>query len=74
MSSRIADRPETYSFQGTLRAVVLENPYTAIPLPEELFQGPFDQRWRLTGELYGPVWIGATLARLYDSGVPFSML
>jgi hypothetical protein len=66
--------PNTYQYQGTLRAIVLENPHARVSFPEALFRGPFDQRWRAFGDLYGPHWIGSTLRELYAEEVPFHML
>jgi len=69
--------PNTQQFAGTVRVMVLENPHTpaARRFPEDLFRGPFDQRWSAySEELYGPVWVGSTLQSLYDDGVPFQML
>jgi hypothetical protein len=61
-------------FCGTIRVVVIENRYARIPFPEELFRGPFDQRWGWQENLYGPIWIGCELERLALDGVPFYML
>jgi hypothetical protein len=66
--------PSTYQYQGTLRAIVLENPHARVSFPEDLFRGPFDQRWRAFGDLYGPQWIGSTLRELFAADVPFHML
>jgi hypothetical protein len=69
--------PNAHQFAGTVRVIVLENPHTpaARRFPEDLFRGPFDQRWSAHNEeLYGPVWMGSTLQSLYDDGVPFQML
>ena len=49
-------------------------PVRANSIPEDLFRGPFDQRWGWKDDLCGPVWIGAELEALYQSGVPFHML
>jgi hypothetical protein len=65
--------PRTIRFEGTVRAIVLENPHGSL-FPEDLFRGPFDQRWKATGDFYGPVWIGSTLESLYGEGTPFHML
>jgi hypothetical protein len=61
-------------YAGTVRVAVIENRYARIPFPEDLFRGPFDQRWGWNDDLCGPVWIGAELEALYQSGVPFHML
>lgn len=40
---------ETSEYQGqvesVIRAVVVENPFARNPLPENVFSGPFDERW-----------------------------
>jgi hypothetical protein len=65
---------EKRRFEGTVRVIVIENRYGRIPFPQELFRGPFDQRWGWQGDLCGPVWLGSTLDDLYGQGVPFHML
>lgn len=77
LAEQHATLPYTKQFVGTVRVIVLENPYTpaARRFPEDLFRGPFDQRWgAYNDDLYGPVWIGSTLEALYGDGVPFQML
>lgn len=61
-------------FAGTVRAIAIENRHARFPFPEELFRGPFDQRWDWKGEWCGPVWVGETLDKLYGEGVPFHLL
>jgi hypothetical protein len=61
-------------FGGTIRVVVIENRHARIPFPEDLFRGPFDQRWGWQDGLCGPIWIGSELERLASDGVPFYML
>jgi hypothetical protein len=65
---------ESVRFPGTVRVIVAENRHARIPFPEDLFRGPFDQRWAWQDDWCGPMWIGATLEALYDDGVPFYML
>jgi hypothetical protein len=65
---------ESRRYSGTIRVVVIENPFATIPFPDDLFRGPFDQRWGWNGEWCGPVWIGSTLESLSNDGVPFYML
>jgi hypothetical protein len=78
LSAQHEHLPDTFQFQGTVRAIVLENPHGEPAFPDDLFRRPFDQRWKESpdGELYGlgPVWIGSTLEALYADGVPFHML
>jgi hypothetical protein len=66
--------PHSVRHEGTIRAIVLENPYARATFPPEFFRGPFDQRWSAHGEGYGPVWIGDTLGELQADGTPFHML
>jgi hypothetical protein len=63
-----------YSYQGTIRAIVLENPYARIPFPTDLFAGPFDQRWRMQSGWFTLAFIGSELERLKSDGVPFIYL
>jgi hypothetical protein len=60
----------------TIRCVVLENPHARIPCPENLFRGPFDQRWGNIGSDYTLLWIGSGLEalRLRPQPVPFTYL
>jgi len=64
------DRPR-YSFEGTLRAIVLDNPNAKIRLPLVFFDGPFDQRWWLEQQGYSAYRLGAELERLRADDVPF---
>ena len=62
-------------FAGTIRVIVIENCHRRIPFPEDLFRGPFDQRWGWKDGWCGPVWIGDKLRELYEQeGGPFYML
>jgi hypothetical protein len=61
-------------YAGTVRVIVIENRYARVPFPEDLFRGPFDQRWGWKDGWCGPVWIGSTLESLATEGVPFHML
>jgi hypothetical protein len=61
-------------YAGTVRVAVIENRHARIPFPEDLFRGPFDQRWGWNDDLCGPVWIGTELEELYQGGVPFYLL
>lgn len=62
------------SYQGTIRVVVLENPYAVIAFPSDLFIGPFDQHWRLESRCFQPYFMGSELRRLKSEGVPFIYL
>jgi len=66
--------PSRFSYEGTIRVIAIENPYARIPLPTELFVGPFDQRWRMEAGLLGVAFIGSELERLRRDGVPFIYL
>jgi hypothetical protein len=63
-----------YLYQGTIRTVVLENPYARMPFPPDLFMGPFDQRWHQESGHFRPCFMGSELTRLKQSGVPFVYL
>jgi hypothetical protein len=43
---------------------VYENPDSRVPLPESLFRGPFDQRWRKNGDHICSVYLGEELQRI----------
>lgn len=47
-----------------IRVAVYENPFRRIPLPEEVFCGPFDERWRKDGDLILPIYFGEELRRI----------
>ena len=66
--------PTRFSYEGTIRVIAIENPYARIPLPTELFVGPFDQRWRMDAGRLGVAFIGSELERLRQDGVPFIYL
>lgn len=68
------ERPVTYSFEDTIRTIVLENPHAAVPFPAELFTGPFDQKWRTESDWFSLAFLGSELARLKSDGVPFIYL
>jgi hypothetical protein len=61
-------------YQGTIRTVVLENPYARMPFPPDLFMGPFDQRWHQESGHFRVCFMGSELMRLKQSGVPFAYL
>lgn len=69
-----ADHPVTYSYEGTIRTIVLENPYAKIAFPPDLFAGPFDQRWRMQSGWFSLSFMGTKLEELKRNGVPFSYL
>jgi hypothetical protein len=68
-----SDQPATYSYEGTIRTLVLENPYARKAFPPDLF-GPFDQRWRMQSGWFSLAFMGAELAGLKRNGVPFIYL
>ena len=47
-----------------LKAIVFENPHARKPLPRDIFVGPFDERWGLSGDYIAPVHTGSELAKL----------
>jgi hypothetical protein len=48
---------ESVRFPGTVRVIVVENRHARVPFPEDLFHGPFDQRWGWHDDWCGPMWI-----------------
>ena len=58
-----------------LRTMVYENPYAAVPLPRDLFNGTYDERWGpLDGEpLIGRIFAGPELVRLEESERQFDL-
>ncbi len=46
---------KAYSCLRVPRVVVVENPFARIPLPEDLFKGTFDERWRWIEEQDGKI-------------------
>ena len=66
----------SYAYEGTIRTVILENPYARIAFPNDLFAGPFDQRWRMSRETgwFGLAFMGSELERIKRDGVPFIYL
>lgn len=71
LSPRISPR---YSFEGTIRSVVTENPHARVAFPPNLLMGPFDQRWRMRNGWFTVVELGSELRRLQSSGIPFACL
>jgi len=71
------DAEKKIEFEDSVRAVILENPYARIPLPQNGLPGPFDQRWGVNGSgWYTLVSIGTELERLRnrERPVPFLLL
>jgi len=70
------DGTANYSYEGTIRTVVLENPYARVPFPHHLFVSPFDQRWSMNKETgwFRLAFMGSELERLKRDGVPFIYL
>ena len=64
----------SHSYQGTIRTVVVENPYARIAFPSDLFAGPFSERWRMQSGWFRLAFIGSELERLKSDGVPFIYL
>ena len=58
-----------------LRTMVYENPYAAVPLPRDIFDGPYDERWGpLEDEpLIGRVFTGQELVKLEESERQFDL-
>jgi hypothetical protein len=70
------DGTANYSYEGTIRTVVLENPYARVPFPNDLFVGAFDQRWHMNKESgwFRLAFMGSELEHLQRGGVPFIYL
>lgn len=72
LCQRISERGgPRYSYEGTVRVIVLENPYARIPFPPDLLVGPFDQHWRLQSGRFRLASMGCELERLKRDKVPF---
>lgn len=69
-----SEQSPSLSYEGTIRALVLENPYARVSFPADLFTGPFDQRWRMEGGTLCLAALGSELTQLKDSGIPFVFL
>jgi hypothetical protein len=69
-----SEQKATLSYEGTIRALILENPYARVPFPVDLLVGPFDQRWRMAGGTLRLATMGSELTQLRRSGVPFVFL
>lgn len=57
-----------YLVRQVPRAVVVENPFARKPLPDGLFNGPFDERWRWTkeNEMVERAFVGSDLRELEE--------
>ena len=58
----------TFSYPGTVRSIVLENPYARIPFPKTLLKGAFDQRWAIKEGALCLLEMGPELISLKESG------
>jgi len=58
------DEPVRITHPNTTRCVVLKNPFAQVPFPNNVFDGPFDQRWGLSGDVYTLQWMGSGLEKL----------
>jgi excisionase family DNA binding protein len=58
-----------------LRTMVYENPYAAVPLPRDLFNGQYDERWGpIENEpLIGRIYAGPDLKKLEESEQQFDL-
>jgi excisionase family DNA binding protein len=58
-----------------LRTMVYENPYAAVPLPREIFNGAYDERWGPleNDPLIGRVFVGPELLKLEESERQFDL-
>lgn len=53
-----------HPMERVARIVVMENPFARMPLPSDLFNGPFDERWRWTNSNIERVFWGSKLKEL----------
>ena len=53
-----------HSITSVPRVVVIENPYARIVFPADLFNGPFDERWRRENDRQERVFMGSKLKEL----------
>jgi hypothetical protein len=58
--------PSLSSMANPLRVVVLENPFARIPLPRDIFQGPFDEWWGMAGQNITQLFVGEEILRVED--------
>jgi hypothetical protein len=49
-----------------VRVSVYDNPYARIPLHQDLFKGPYDERWSVDGEFMKRVYLGLEVARFEE--------
>jgi excisionase family DNA binding protein len=58
-----------------LRTMVYENPYAAVPLPRDIFNGPYDERWGPfeNEPLIGRIFAGPELLKLEESERQFDL-
>src|SRR5258706_11414363 len=58
-----------------LRTMVYENPYAVVPLPRDLFNGPYDERWGPIENqaLIGRIFTGPDLLKLEQSERQFNL-
>lgn len=75
-AARMQDRPQVITHANSVRVVVLENPYARIRFPNDLFNGPLDQRWGNREDCYTLLWVGPELQKLRErpEPVPFLLL
>lgn len=68
-----ADREKNNRY--VLRTMVYENPYAAVPLPRDLFNGPYDERWGPLENkpLIGRIFTGPDLQKLEESEQQFDL-
>jgi hypothetical protein len=55
---------ESRRYPDTVRVAVIENRHARISFPDDIFRGPFDQRWGWQGDLCGACldWLGIGIA------------
>jgi len=66
----LEERGPRYSFKGTIRTIVFENPHARVSFPPDLFVGPFDQHWRCRLRWFQLAFMGSDIEHLKRDGVP----
>jgi hypothetical protein len=53
-----------FKIRQVISTVIVENPFARIPLPNNIFNGPFDERWRYKNNRCQRIFAGDTLKEL----------
>lgn len=67
-----ADREQNE--RHVLRTLVYENPHAAVPLPRDIFNGPYDECWGpLDDQQIGRIVVGTELKKLEETEQKFDL-